>query len=265
VDQDAVVREVISWATDDPNIRLMVVTGSYAGGSMDELSDLDIELYVSDPAELLDNDGWYERFGRVLVTEHLENEAWHPTRLVYFVDAKIDFMIAPVSSVSTTTYDGPFVVLVDKDALGSQLTSVPGGPPREEAFRICIEWFFAAAIMCAKHLARGDLWPARFRAYELEVQLLEMIGWAHRARHGWAAPIGHNGSRIAAWADDDIVTALAAYTPGASLNPMRSALQASQGLFGRLALEVGNALGFDTSAVEPAGAEVDRLLALKGA
>ena len=54
--------DVIAWATDDPNVRLVVVTGSFARGAHDELSDLDIELYVRDPSLLLEETAWYERF-----------------------------------------------------------------------------------------------------------------------------------------------------------------------------------------------------------
>ena len=93
MDQARVLDDVVAWATDDLNVRLVVVTGSFALGDHDELSDLDIELYVRETHPLLEETAWFERFGDVLVTEALENPDWHPTRLVYYVDGKIDFMI----------------------------------------------------------------------------------------------------------------------------------------------------------------------------
>ena len=54
-------------------MRLVVVTGSFARGDHDELSDLDIELYVRETHPLLEETAWFERFGEVLVTEALEN------------------------------------------------------------------------------------------------------------------------------------------------------------------------------------------------
>jgi predicted nucleotidyltransferase len=45
MDQKRVLDDVVAWATDDPNVRLLLVTGSFARGEHDDLSDLDIELY----------------------------------------------------------------------------------------------------------------------------------------------------------------------------------------------------------------------------
>jgi predicted nucleotidyltransferase len=97
VDHRRVLQQVVAWARGEDNIRVVVLTGSVARGEggFDELSDLDLELYVSDPSQLLDQDTWYQQFGDVLVLEALENPGWHPTRPVYYADGKIDFMIAP--------------------------------------------------------------------------------------------------------------------------------------------------------------------------
>jgi aminoglycoside 6-adenylyltransferase len=81
--------DVVAWARDDDNVRLVVLTGSVARGEgVDELSDLDVELYAHDPDELLADRTWYRRFGDVLAVEELENPGWNPTRLVYYVDGK---------------------------------------------------------------------------------------------------------------------------------------------------------------------------------
>jgi predicted nucleotidyltransferase len=132
VDQQRVLDDVVAWATNDPNVRLVLVTGSFARGDHDELSDLDIELYVRETHPLLEETAWYERFGEVLVTEALENPEWCPTRLVYYFDGKIDFMIAPVRSLSEgAEYDGPYLVPVDKDGRADRLEPTVGvTPPR---------------------------------------------------------------------------------------------------------------------------------------
>src|SRR5438067_2777157 len=97
MDQRSILNRVVAWARHHDNIRALVLTGSAARGdeAVDELSDLDIELYVTDPSVLLEHDAWYHQFGEVLVVEALENPGWHPTRLVYYADGKIDFMVAP--------------------------------------------------------------------------------------------------------------------------------------------------------------------------
>src|SRR3954452_21291223 len=130
MDHKRVLDDVVAWATADPNIRLLVVTGSFARGDHDDLSDLDVELYVRDTQTLLEETAWYERFGPVVVTEELENPGWHPTRLVYYVDGKIDFMIAPMVALAEGVgYDGPYRVVVDKDARANRLEPIVGVAP----------------------------------------------------------------------------------------------------------------------------------------
>src|SRR3954454_4028694 len=152
MDHKRVLDDVVAWATADPNIRLLVVTGSFARGDHDDLSDLDIELYVRETHSLLEESAWYERFGDVLVTEALENPGWHPTRLVYYVDGKIDFMVAPVLALAEgIAYDAASLVMVNKDAREKRLEPNVGvAPPSADEFRVCINWFYAAAIQYAK-------------------------------------------------------------------------------------------------------------------
>jgi aminoglycoside 6-adenylyltransferase len=85
MDQQRVLDDVRRWTSTDKNIRLVVLTGSVAheDRAADELSDLDIELYVLNTTPLLDRRDWYHEFGQILVVEELDNPDWHPTRLIY--------------------------------------------------------------------------------------------------------------------------------------------------------------------------------------
>jgi predicted nucleotidyltransferase len=124
MDQERILDDVRRWASTDENVRLVVLTGSVAreGHAADELSDLDIELYVLDTAPLLNHGDWYQRFGQVLVVEELENPDWHPTRLIYYVDGKIDFMIAQVETAKGGIgYTRAYRVVVDNDGLADHL------------------------------------------------------------------------------------------------------------------------------------------------
>lgn len=264
VDQERVLREVVDWATDDPNVRLVVVTGSFARGGHDALSDLDIELYVTDPAPLLEHDAWCQRFGDVLVTESLENPDWHPTRLVYYVDARIDFMIAPVSAVSAgIAYDDRFLVALDKDHLSERLRLEAGVvPPSEEEFRRCVDWFFAAAMQEAKAIARSDPWPAKVRDADLKRQLLQMLEWNEGARRGWTSPPPHDGSRIEKWGFPGLASWLPSCWSDFSVGSATRALARSIDLFNAVAGSVAKTLGYNIDVVPRASAEVERILAV---
>lgn len=115
MDQESAVEEITRWALADDNIRAVVLTGSIARGDQDDLSDVDIELYLRDPSDLLNRRDWYNRFGDLLAVEELPNPGWVPTRLLYLVDGKIDFAIGDLGSFGASTYSRPFRVLVDKD------------------------------------------------------------------------------------------------------------------------------------------------------
>lgn len=265
MDLQEALSTVIDWARNDDNIRVVVLTGSAARGvrATDEWSDLDIEVYAADPSRLLEDASWYARFGKVLVVEALSNPGWYPTRLLYLVDGKIDFMIAPVSSLGADRYAAPFRLLVDKDANGAGLTVMspsPEGPPDAAEVLRCVNWFYAAALMCAKAIVRGELWMAKVRDWDLKQQLLMMIEWDHKARFGWGYDTWYNGKHLAQWADDDVTEALRDCWGSFDAPDMTRTLIASMDLFDELA-----AHGWSASRLEPfdaadARAEVIRIL-----
>jgi aminoglycoside 6-adenylyltransferase len=262
-----VLDEVLAWARENANVRLVVLTGSLARGGPEvhPLSDLDVELYVREPADLLGRSDWYAPFGEVLVVEELENPGWHPTRLVYYVDGKIDFMIGPVGAAEAgVRYDRPFRVLLDKDGLGAGLRLDPGRrsvPDRSEFLR-SVNWFWAAALMQAKDIVRDEPWKAKIRDRDLKEELLVMIEWDHRARYGPGFDTWHLGMRMREWMDAEVQRDLDRCWSRFSLEDARAALLASIELFDRLARRTAEAIGiepFDSGRVR---VEVDRILSL---
>jgi aminoglycoside 6-adenylyltransferase len=187
MDQVATVDRVRRWAVDDDNIRAVVLTGSVARGDHDELSDVDVELYLREPSDLLNRRDWYQEFGDVLAVEELPNPEWIPTRLLYMVDGKIVFAIGDLASFGARSYSWPFRVVVDKDDRAEVLEAAkapPGQLPAGEEFKECENWFSAAALMQAKLIARHEPWLAKYRDWDLKAQLLRMIVWDHKCRHG---------------------------------------------------------------------------------
>jgi aminoglycoside 6-adenylyltransferase len=267
MDQHRVLDQVGEWATADDNVRLVVLTGSIAlGDHVDDLSDLDLELYVLDPAPLLDGREWYRRFGRVLVREELENPDWHPTRLVYYVDGKIDFMIAPVEVAKRgIAYARPYRVVLDKDGLADslQLTSEPARPPSAAEFEVCINWFFAAALMMAKCIVRGEPWMAKVREWDANTQLLQMIEWDHKARYGWDYDTWHLGGHLREWMDSEIVNVVGTCWADFATHNMRTALPASVALFDRLSARTAAVLRVEQFDSAPVRREIDRLLGVR--
>jgi aminoglycoside 6-adenylyltransferase len=265
VDHRRTLDELVLWATDEENIRLVVLTGSLARepGEADPLSDIDIELYVREPDALLRTRDWYRRFGQVVAVEELENEGWHPTRLVYFVGAKVDFMIGPVGALEAgVSYRHGFRVLLDKDRLGGRLSAetAPWTPPAPEEFRRCVDWFSAAAIMSAKAIARGEPWIAKGRDRDLKDELLRMIEWDHRCRYGQDYDTWYQGAHMREWMDVDVQASLELCWAGFSLEDTAGALEHSFRLFERLGAQTAEALGIEGFDLRRVRGEVNRLL-----
>jgi aminoglycoside 6-adenylyltransferase len=266
VDHAVVLDNVVRWADEDSNIRVVVLEGSLARNdpSVDALSDLDLRLYVTEPQRLLETRGWYEQFGDVLVVEALANPGWHPTRLVYYVNGKIDFMIAPAATlVGRARFGRQVRVLLDKDALTA--TIAQGNPPTvslpdEATFLVCVNEFYAAALMYARMLTRGEPIKAKQRDWDMKTRLVEMIAWDHVARYGTARDVRPLGGAFRQWADPEVAVELERAW-GDGLDPSAGVLSATIELFRATSDRLARAMrvdGFDARAVID---EIGRILA----
>jgi aminoglycoside 6-adenylyltransferase len=267
MDHQAVLEHILGWAQADPTIRATVLTGSLARGpeAADAESDLDVELYVTDPALLLQDDTWYHQFGEVLVVEALENPGWHPTRLVYYADGKIDFMIAPDTVLQgSVEYDRPFRILLDKDGAARSFQRAArveeGQPPTSAEFLECIHWFYASAIMWAKYLARDDPWAAKQRDWDNKQLLLMMLEWDHKARKGWEYDTWYLGVHLREWVDAELLGPIDACWSGFSRLDSVRALQASLSLFDVLSTRTATALGIEPFDATHVQRRIDHLL-----
>ena len=263
MDHAGTLDDIVRWAGRTDEIRAVVLTGSGAtDAGPAEWSDLDVEIYTRDPAALLDRTDWYAAFGDVLVVEALENPEWHPTRLIYYVDGKIDFAIAPAEAFGAEPYDRPFRALVDKDGAADRLRlEVPAyRPPTDTEFLECVHWFFAAALMEAKAAVRGELWAAKVRDGDLKEQLLRLVEWDHRARHGDAYETWYLGNHMQEWIDADVRAELLECWGRFDAADTARSLRASVELFDRLADRTADSLGHARFDHGPAGREIERIL-----
>jgi aminoglycoside 6-adenylyltransferase len=258
MDHQAMLERIVAWSEANHNIRAVVLTGSVARDptGIDREADLDVELYVTHPSPLLQEASWYHQFGEVLVVEALENPGWHPTRLIYYAEGKIDFMTAPAAILSSGVhYDRPFRVLLDKDGLSGafqRAAQAPGHRPTTAEFMRCVHWFYAATIMWARYVAHDDPWAAKQRDWDSKTLLLTMLEWDHKARKGWDYDTWYRGVHLREWVEADLLGSIAACWAGFSQPESLRALRASVSLFEMLSTRTAIALGvapFDTTGV----------------
>jgi aminoglycoside 6-adenylyltransferase len=264
MDYELVKADLVRWATAEDNIRAILITGSGARGQMDDLSDLDVELYVRDPAPLLSDGSWYERLGDVLVVEALPNPGWIPTRLVYYVGGKLDFGIAAAESLANSEHTRPLEVLVDKDGAGADLTVAPdgrSGPPSLAEFDEVVHWFWAEALMCARAIARQEPWIAMLRGWNANQNLLRMVEWDHKVRYGWAYDTWWQGKHLSTWADPCVVDDLARCFAHLDTTELAVALSYTITMFEEVATRTAEAIVVAVFDHARARAEVQAILA----
>ncbi len=268
MNQIEVLQRVVRWAENESNVRAVVLEGSVARGdaSVDEWSDLDVRLYVSEPEPLLRSDDWFAQFGEVLVVEALVNPGWHPTRLVYYVDGKIDFLIAPVSVLHGKRRFGRRVrVVVDKDNLTTTVAQGDAAPvrlPDDDAYARCVNEFYAAALMYARMVVRDEPIKAKYRDWDMKTRLLDTIAWDHLARHGEERGVRPLGAHFREWADPDIVRELDGCWSG-GLAPSPETLTNTVSLFKTTSERVSAAIGLVRFNAAPVLDEIRRILATR--
>ncbi len=212
---EALLQNVIRWAESRSEVRAVVLTGSHArgDGTADDISDLDVELFLDQPEAFTRSTGWLSEIGTVWVCLPLQTSEGYPARLVIFQGGlKVDFKLYPLDLLRRRTksrrlsdlYNRGFRVLVDKDGLGALIpkprAARPAKKPSEEQFRALVEEFWFEAYHVAKYLRREDLWAAKSRDWGTKELLRTMIEWDARSSHGWSYDTWHLGLHMKRWA-----------------------------------------------------------------
>ncbi|MFI5779940.1 aminoglycoside 6-adenylyltransferase [Nocardia sp. NPDC051570] len=256
-DNDEVfVARVTDWARGRGDIAAVVRTGSRArgDGSVDALSDHDIELFTATPEEYAGTDEWVHGLGAVAVNVELEGPYDNPAHLVFFADGtKADFQVLPGELLTELAEAGldelherGYQVLFDREGATAALPAATGAAPRAElpdaeGFRAhCGEFWFEIAHL-PRYLARGELWVVQSRAWETKELLLTAIEWHALAQHGDGHDVWHGGTRMREWAAPGVwerVEAMFAIVD--SLAQARAAAD----LFAELTREIAKAYGF---------------------
>jgi aminoglycoside 6-adenylyltransferase len=260
VARDELLARIVAWAEADANVRALVQTGSgaRADGSVDEFSDLDLEVVAADPGALAADDAWFEAFARMLVHLPLENERGEGSRLVFYEGgAKVDFTLCACDRLTSLRagldglYERGYAVLVDKDGLAAALPAPSGRPPlrrppnQAELDSVVREFWFEADHI-PRYLARDEPWVVKHRDWTMKTMLLRMLEWHAVATAAGEPPdIWHIGTKLRRWVDarawHDLGETFGRFDRASS----RRALHATMRLFTRLTAETAAALGLE--------------------
>lgn len=260
------IRQFIAWAQQQEAVRAMILTSTRAvpGAALDALSDYDILLALTDIRPFHDSRDWLGDFGPVLAVyrdpiqleDGLETSAYVTQ---YENGLKIDFSLWPVERLRRVAaapqlpdeFDAGYRVLLDKDGLTAGLKPptykayIPK-PPSEAEYHERVELLFHEATYVAKYLWRDDLMAAKFTLDHMMKQedLLPMLEWHLEVEHGWSVKTGPYGRRLKKWLRPDLWAELEGTYAGAGLAENWEAMCRTIALFRRVALEVGERLGY---------------------
>jgi len=265
---DDVIAELIQWAEQRDSIRAMLLTSTRAipDAPVDPLSDYDVVLVVDDIRPFHVDRRWLGDFGDVLVVY------WDPIfpdpdygtakfgNVTQYADGlKIDFTFFTVEWLRKVAgadrlpdeLDAGYRVLLDKDGLTAGLKPptykayIPA-PPSNELYQQMIEEFFSDAPYVAKCLLRDELLPAKWCLdYDMKhVYLRPMLEWRMELDHAWSAKTGVLGKGLKKRLPPGVWSELEEAYAGANIEDNWQALFRTMALYRRVAMEVGERLGY---------------------
>ena len=261
-----VIESLIQWAEHQPLVRAMLLTSSRAipKASADVFSDYDVILAVRDVQPFYKDRTWLEAFGQVLVLYRdplildggLERSAYVTQ---YENGLKIDFSLWPVELLQRVVaephlpdeFDAGYRVLLDKDHLTDGLKPptykayIPTTPTATD-YQDTVEVFFLEAIYVAKLLWRDDMMAAKhvLDHFMKQEHLRPMLEWHVEIDHQWSVKPGPYGRRLKQWLRPDLWAELESTYTGAGLEANWEALFRTIALMRRVAIEVGDRLGY---------------------
>ena len=264
-DETGVLERLIAWGAEHPSIRALILTSSRARSddSVDLLSDYDVIAAVTDTDTFTTNNDWISAYGRPLARWGDQSELYGITKyflgVVYADGVKVDYTLWPDALLERVAeaealpeeLDVGYRVLLDKNGRTSDWAAptyqahIPA-PPTEAEYRALIEEFWWDTSYVAKALWRGEVVFAKFVLdHDAKfVALRRLLEWRIELDHEWSLRPGAYGRGLERLLPADISGELASTYVGTDVEENWDALFRTTALFRRVAIEVGDALGY---------------------
>jgi len=286
-DPDSLLERIVSWAQADGGVQACLLLGSRARRDRpaDAWSDTDLILVVDDPDALLADAAWPAQFATVSITFIEETMLSLRERRVLYADGT-DLDVVPMSRWRMAQHlDDPHALLVlgrghrvvvdkigvfagldDRIARAQAVAASAPGAPEPAVFANLANDFWYHAVWTARKLRRGELWVARScMDGHMKRLLLRVMEW--KADLGSSTDHWFDGRFLEQWADPSTLAALGDSFAHYDSSDVARALEATMGLFRRLAsdLAVRMELPYPTGADDSATRLVTELLQPVGA
>jgi aminoglycoside 6-adenylyltransferase len=266
-DAQPLLDAVVAWAGGRPDVHAVVVVGSQARTDTpaDRWSDLDLVLFVDDPAPYAQDAAWLEALGKPLLT-FVEPTAVGPfleRRVLFATGHEVDFALIPLLPVEqpaaalaqpevAAVFGRGYRVLIDKAGMaatlpGTDLLPPPRPLPTAAEFTQLTHDFWYHALWAAKKLRRGELWIAQQTCDGyLKRLLVGMLAW-HAMAANPQTDTWHAGRFLERWADRRALADLPGAYAGYDADQVQAAVWATVDLFQWVEREVAARAGVEST------------------
>lgn len=267
MERDVTAERLTAWAAQREDIQAMILTSTRAvpGAPLDAYSDYDVILVVEDVAAMAADHSWLSAFGEVLISYwdplevRAETGAVAVGNITNYVDGlKIDFSLwsrqwygdLTSGAEPDSELDAGYRVLVDKVGLTEELppptyrSYIPTRPDEATYLRLITDFLIGVPYV-AKGLLREELLPTKW-VLDFDMRftyLVPMLEWRVECDHDWSLKTGALGKGLRKHVSAETWAELVDTFTGPDPESNWAALFAMVALFGRVAEEVGRALG----------------------
>lgn len=264
-----VITRLIEWGEGREDVRALVLSSSRTNPTVqhlvDRLSDYDLDVVIQgDARSWYEDRSWLEDFGQVMVGFCDPPEREYGIEIfgcviLYEEGLEIDFTIMPVDIFRQVVaepelrggWDDGHQVLLDKDHMTTGMKRpthreyIPS-PPTEQEYRRIIDIFFTDATYVAKFLWRDELlfWKHMLDQELKGEALRRMLEWRMELDYNWSVRLGEHGRELRKRLPPKLWAELESTYVGAGSEDNWKALFRTTALFRKVAVEVGDRLGF---------------------
>lgn len=249
-----IIENIIIWAENEPKIRALILEGSMVSGTeTDELSDYDINLFLTDDKKYTESNTWIYTFDDVVMYQKPDFTfgKWYiPSRLVVYKNSpRIDFSFWNVRILKHFVekrqlpewYKNGCRILLDKDNIASKLPEPThdgysiSKPSKDNVLKTIYDFWFEVYCV-AKYLKRGSVFYAKMveNSY-IKKFLVQMIIWCEVCEKGWGSTHFHTeGKNLEKVINKDLLAQLSECFSGYGQHVILKSLCNMMKLFERL-------------------------------
>lgn len=264
--RDEKLKAIINWSENNKDIRAVLLTSSLVNplASVDDFSDLDIELIFDDNTPYITDRNWVHHFGNPIAMVEEDESCFndkHAMKMVLYEEGvKVDFKL-----YSTTPFleevnqeelpedwDIGYKVMLDKDGITQHMKKATYRvsiikKPTEQRFKQLLNDFWWDTVYVAKSLVRDELFYAKFSSETCirKDYLIPLIEWYIASQHQWNITTNKYGRFFKKYLNTEMWKKIELTFSGSEINENWNALFAMADVVAQIGRDLAEKLNYD--------------------